>query len=385
MATVRAGGQQSHRLAIDSGSPLTALSSEKVFGTPSPGLREIELSILDHSAPSVTRFVFHSLETYDMANLTLGVGNGIDAQGFIGTTILSSFSIELAYGSKPHIVFSDAIPDNRVQLANECKRERLLDPLSGDACTAEFLTPLLGGGTVRLAGEDRELPPSRMVVPVCLMPDSFDPQSSGALQIPSSGQAATAVIATGLGTSILSRSAYNRLKDKLTTKTETTSMLHLGTGPEKVSLITIDRLALVSDETPDLGPCGEMARRRRLLVASQATLGASDQDRNGAALASLNKPVTFAVLADESPFLQGLIAELRPQTADIDLVLGGSALQQFKVHLDYPNERLVLRCHCEEEDGPCDRLPNQGCVILPYCRQESNSDAYCLKEVPTEL
>lgn|GEM_PF-5588144 len=380
-ATVRVGGPDNFRLAIDSGSALTALSSQRVFGTPSPGLREVELSVLDDSAPSVTRFVFHNLETYDMADLTLGVGAGVEAHGIIGTTILSAFSIELAYGLTPHIVFSDGIPDDRIQLANECKREFLVDPLVGDDCTAEFLTPLLGGGTIRLAGEDREIAPSRMVVPLCLMPNAFDPKAAEALETPTSGQPATALVSTGLGTSIISRSAFERLKDKLTTKTVAESTLHLPTGPEQIQLATIDRLALVSDETPNLGPCAEMARRRRMLVATPETLADADQEQNGAAIASLNKPMTFAVVADESPFLQGIIAELRPQTADIDIVLGGSALQQFQVHLDYPNERLVLRCDCVSEPGErCDQLPNQSCVVFPYCRQESNSEAYCLKE-----
>lgn len=378
LAEFRVNANETHLAAIDTGSPFTGLSAESVLGISAPPtLREIELSIVDHYAPDVTRFIFHRLQTYDVPELRLGLGNPVSAQGIIGTSLLASFSIRLVYGVDPYIVFADRIPDDRIQLATECDRGDLATADFGARCTAEFLTPPQGGGAIRIGGEDQEMAATRIVVPLCLEPEAYD--LTVGTQTKRSGMAATAVVATGMGTSLMSRSAYERLKPLLSA-TETPSTLYLPSGPESVTTITINRLAIVSNETLDLGPCGELAKRRRLLVAKESDIDPTDLEDDGAAVAELNVPQTFAIIDDESPYLQALIAELRPSVADIDVIIGGSTLANFFVNVDYPEGRVVLRCDCTEQLAACNALPNESCVVLPYCTTDVNSPAYCLKE-----
>jgi len=50
------------------------------------------------------------------------------------------------------------------------------------------------------------------------------------------------------------------------------------------------------------------------------------------------------VVADDDPLLQSLRAELRPEQPEIDGILGVHALATTEFDVDYPNNRLLLRC-----------------------------------------
>jgi hypothetical protein len=183
----------------------------------------------------------------------------------------------------------------------------------------------------------------------------------------------TAVVATGLGTSVITRSALRRLQAADPTLTAATgSTLHLPYGPEQVSTLALDRVAMVSDETNELNACGELALRRRLLIADTVALGDADKkligDKSidGASVAFHGAGVRFAVMEDQAPLIQSLRTELTPEVADVDVVLGGSFLRLFDVIADYPSSRLILRCGS-----------GQSCEILPWCGQAQDATPRC--------
>jgi hypothetical protein len=359
LVQVRYQGGPELTASIDSGSPLTIVdlgnTGHRVDG---------ELRLEDAPASQVTRFVFKNPEVFDLAPRTAGLGAGQALQSVLGVPLLRNFVVRLNYVGTSTVTFKDEIPDSRNDLASDCDAAQLLDPdpSKRPRCIGVWGGGLRGGGLVAMGGDSWELPATRLVLPVCLLPDAFDASSAtemGPQQ--QSGVAATAVLATGQGTSIMSRSLLVRLRASGATLDElSTETLHLPYGDETVTLVDVDQVVAVSDETMDLGPCGELARRRRLLVGSRAGITAFDRDHDGASVASVQK-VRFAVLDDTRPLIQGLRQELSAYVGDVDMVLGGSFLSSFQVSLDYPGQRVILEC-----------AGGTACEVLPYC---SASDA----------
>jgi len=339
------------------------------------------------------RFMFRELEVHNFEVKPVGLGATTPLGGLLGAPLLRHFTVRLDYApANPSLTLLNGIPDSTEDLADDCKHPDLAswDTAKKQRCLAVVGTPLVGGGLIEFGPADKttetELKATRLTVPLCLMPlpfnrdavkagDSAEKPKHGAAA--SSGVAAHAVLATGLGTSVIARSAFERLKAWDPTISVTSgATLNLPYGKETVSTVTLARVAVVSSETRWLGPCGELALRRRLLVGSKVGLSKEDdamlKDKtfNGASAAILSSSkaftITFAVLDDSSDLLQGLRNELRPQTPDVDVVLGGSVLKNFVVEIDYPNDRTIFRCAAR-------RTPDQ-CEILPFCAHPDNSN-----------
>jgi hypothetical protein len=65
---------------------------------------------------------------------------------------------------------------------------------------------------------------------------------------------------------------------------------------------------------------------------------------DAASAVELATPLPVAVVADAHPLLQGLRDELRPALAEVDGVLAIDALAGLSIDLDYPHDRLLIRC-----------------------------------------
>ncbi len=196
------------------------------------------------------------------------------------------------------------------------------------------------------------------------------------------------VVATGLGVSVISRSAFDRLKryhlslkDNQAPLTETKgATLYLPQGTEEVSTVEIPGIAMVSNESNDYTPCEELALRKRLLMAN-AVNGLADnpkyvyKDINGASTAQLSNPVTFAIVKDESPIIQGLRLEIQPYVANVDILLGGSFFKSFDTIIDYPNSRLILQCSEEATAA-------SSCRVLPWCSHNVDLTPHCITMTP---
>jgi hypothetical protein len=78
-----------------------------------------------------------------------------------------------------------------------------------------------------------------------------------------------------------------------------------------------------------------------------------------AAAVDLDRSIEVAVLDDGDPVLQSLRDELRPQTPELDGILGTQALGSLRLEFDYLNNRMVMRC-----------LAGEGCETLPAVRNK---------------
>lgn len=352
---------------VDTNSPFNVVSQNKTNASQSG-----ELRLQDGAHPEVTRFIFPQIEVYDFNLNQLGLNDTVEAQGIIGAPLLQNFAVHFSYGTKPTVTLSDGIPDTDQELATDCSSASLFSstPQAPPGCWAVISTPLHGGGSLLLGENLVDVPASRLVVPLCLLPDPLmsTPPASEVI-IEASGLPVMGIVATGLPTSIITRSAWQRLGDKAKNlaKEKGTAVLHLPSGDEEVSLASLERIALVSDESFDRGPCGELARRRRLQNSDQAVFQDADKERNGASVAMLNLTIEVAIIADESPLIQGLRQELRPYTPDADLLLGGDFLKNFEVEIDYPDNRLILQCAKSEIIGICEIIPWCGYTDDPLC------------------
>jgi hypothetical protein len=331
-------------------------------------------------APERSRFIFPSIPVYDLPLGPAGLVSPVRFGAVIGNPILHHFSVRLVYGDSATLTLSEAVPDDLPELAGECQVEGYLGPEKAPRtpCQALYRTPLLGGGLVRIGGELQQIAESRLVVPLCLAPALFDATASGEHGAEEeTGVATVAVIGTGMGVSLLTESSFQRLRAAGEDLPRIEGLtLHLPNGTETVALTTVPRAAIVSDESHVLGPCSELALRRRLLVARRDGLTAADRDlldereMNGASATIINQGIAFAVIRDDAPLIQGLRAELQPYTADIGAILGGSFLDQLEVTLDYPNSRTLVQCSRSLEPSAC--------RVLPWCARDSEDGPGCL-------
>jgi hypothetical protein len=344
---------------IDTGTPLLVLDQAQASQA-----SKVELRLQDGAYPPVTRFVFHDLEAWDLKVDPVGLDTPIPVRGLLGATLLANFALHLSY-VRPSLTLRDEIPDTNQELAADCDARELVSPTPGKQtrCLAAYSTVRSGEGMLAIGNDVVTLPATRLILPLCLAPLPFN---APLLRDPSadspSGVDAMAVVATGLGMSVISRSAVDRLRARGVTVQESAARrLFLPYGSEEVTIVELERAAIVSDETIDLGPCGELARRRRLLVGSAMGVRETDRDMNGAAAAIVEGKVQLAVLDDDRPLLQGLRKELSPAAAVIDVVLGGSLLKRFEVEVDYPGQRVILQCAAQGG------ATVEGCQVLPWC------------------
>ncbi len=359
---------------VETGSPLTAINAQaRAFDMPAGGplagfdllvgLQEQsgEVRLLDGDQPTVTRYIFRGLQVVDVPLQPVGLNEPTTIGGLLGATLLSHFSIRIEH-VPPRLTLSDSVSDSAGNLAADCRASSLVLPggFAAERCIGVFRTVTNGGGTLLLGNAELDLPPSRLTVNLCVGPDAFDPTAERPVAPESSGIPLSGLISTGLGTSIISRSAFQRLKAIIPELDETPRQtLHLQTGALSVSTTEIPRVALVDDRTLGLGPCGELARRRRLAIAPTVGVGSRDEGLEGAAAAVTVAPITFAIVDDDAGILQGLRQELRSLVADVEVVLGGTFFSRFVTDIDYPNGRTILQC-TEAQTG-------DGCRVYPAC------------------
>ena len=251
-----------------------------------------------------------------------------------------------------------------------------------DDCEAVVGNVFAGGGTLEVAGTEVPYPGRRPVLGACL--DAADPPEDQ-----EHGTDALLVVSTGIGPSVLAASAYQRYAAASGAPALADlpqAELHLSSTTSTVRLAEIGRLALVGhltqdNQTQDRGPCRELYLNR--LMAEGGCGGGTDGGpapascpcpngdsfcRTAAAIDRLG-PVQVAVVNDDDPALQALRDELRPDRAELDGILGGAALAPLRMELDYPSNRVVLRCR-----------GGGSCLTRPQVRSRSSlaSLATCL-------
>jgi hypothetical protein len=384
-------------LVVDTGSPLTT------FDDRSGSVHAAITSFALLDALDAVRLQIDNVRLFAGPLRAVGLGPAPFAVGAVlGGDNLGQFALGLDYRqAAPTLLLSSSITACSCELA--------------DACQAVLPFTLSGGQELLAVGDSvYALPATRVLVDVCLEPlvdpvNSPDPEyqrcaGTTGIQYPpytSTGVETRLLVATGFPGFALGSGVYDRLRGSGAAQALVASspaQLHLpdpdDDGPPPagstigpgltVGTTTIGgggvaALAMVSREFY-LGPCGELARSRRLRrtppgrpragenacldlqrsdmpkpdcvnlapgMHSDACYDFDDKggkDSPAAAVIELDTPIPTLVVDDNSPLLSGINSDVRPQGASVEGVIGTEVLRRLVTTIDYPAARLIARC-----------------------------------------
>jgi hypothetical protein len=329
-----------HAAVIDTGSPITVLD----VGSGDVGRRLASLELLRH--PTATSPVLGVRARFTAVNAILGTlgsvgeGAGQKITAVVGGDVLSQVALRLDPDASQIRLFPDIAGS---------------DEAHENSCAAVIPFILAGGGNY-LDGVDRvRFPPTRIVVGMCANAAPDLPTCSTTPCLPS-GQDTLLLVTTGVDWTILSRTAFKKVTglDDATVDALPTAPVFFTSAqtPQNLHHTSIPRYAIVGHEG-GRGPCTELFTRRLMtqgpcsdaMLAAQ-TCPCSDNQSSCAAAATveMSQDLEVAMIEDTDPQLQALRNELRPAVADIDGLLGMSALRSLVTDIDYPNQRAIIVC-----------------------------------------
>jgi hypothetical protein len=236
----------------------------------------------------------------------------------------------------------------------------------GRSCDAVFDSPFRGGGTLVIGGTEVSFTNWRIAIDACIAP-----RPARLLSQSARGANVLLVLSTGVGTSILSRSAYERYREVDPTL-PTIEMLpehtvFLPSGPVTGALTSLANLALVGNSDSNArAPCRQMWANH-LLAARDCRLGDDCPCTSGNNFCGVPSVVELEplggipvlIVPDGNETLQSLRAELRPDRPEVDGILGADALRTLELDIDYPHDRLLMRCVDRERCGARVALPDK--------------------------
>lgn len=234
------------------------------------------------------------------------------------------------------------------------------------SCDAVFDSPFWGGGTLLLGGTEVGFSNWRIAIDACIAP-----KPERLLAQSARGVNALFVLSTGLGPSLLGRTAYERYRANDPTLPTVESLpeetVLLPSGPIVGSRTTLPSLALVGNSTSNpAAPCQQMWASH-LLAAHDCRLGDDCPCPPGDAFCPIPAVVEVAPLAgltvlivpDSDQTLQSLRAELRSDQPEVDGILGSEAIEALQLDIDVVHNRLVMRCIDRTTCGARVALPNR--------------------------
>lgn len=361
----RAGGALVVAVRIDDAAPVTAvldvmspLTVVDAALDATPRRRGVNLALLGHrSATDATlitraRFATTALFLHPCATATpceVGLPGAPTAIGAVlGADTLRGDALRVRAADNQIAVLPDVAGDGEA-------RDKV--------CDAEVPSPFYGGGTLVVNGTELTFAGLRPTLGVCLSPDptNADPTQRGV--------DAALVLSTGIGPSILAQSRYATWR--AATNGPTLDQLPpatvlLPSGPLEGRLATLDGLALVGSASAPRGACREVASHHLLTDRDCLPADGDACPCTDASFCSVPSVVELAtsfealIVPDDEPLLQALRTELRPAQPEIDGVLGLSALATTEFDVDYPHNRLLLRCAAA------------GCVARPALRDRAS-------------
>lgn len=323
---------------LDTGSAVTLVAAAN---------RERRVVTIDLKNGDATRARF-DLVTAILAPLEkVGADPPITVGGIVGGDVLSriAFRIDPVAGS--------ALLFPAIAGTNEAHE---------DACDAVFPIAIGGGGQYVIGDEQVLYQATRIAVPACT--GSAADAASGP-----TGKDAFFLLATGVGRTVLARSAWKRITGATDAEIDalpTTTLYLGGAAGVTVATATLPDLELVAREADERGPCLELYLSRVLSSLSscpqtvmdafdlQCTCTGDDPDCSAGAAAELRREVPVVLLDDAHPLLQSIRNELRPTFAEVDGLIGMETLGSFLLDIDYPGGRLIFRC----AGGVCKHRPH---------------------------
>jgi len=331
---VDAGAGTLGSMLIDPGTPLTTLEF-----CPDEVRTRVDLEVVSATDTRITRARFLALPVLNQPALTLGLDQPGAPQltrvdGVIGADVLKSFAVRFALdpgqpqGPTVQLFPATAGSDSEHALA----------------CDSVLPFLLVGGGGVVIDGHLQSVSASRVVISACLEPIAFNGQilAPPGERPPPSGVDLALVLSTSTGPLVLGASAVRRLEAVRGQPVPLApATLELPSGALPVGVSGTGRLTLVQDDDRNLGPCEELAQARELEATGVCP-------RSGlcsaAAYVEIERALTLVGAPDEAEVLQSLRTELRPFTREIDGLLGAEALRDVVLDVDYPSQRMIMRC-----------------------------------------
>jgi hypothetical protein len=400
MALVSVDGAPAGRAILDTGTPITIWNAPLTEHLPEVKRREVRILGVSYGGAPPTRAILRRTMTVAAPlGTVVGSDGPVTPVALLGGDLLVNFSVEVGFAAPQLVLWpeqsaSDSFLSSAGYAVIHAKRRG-----GGEL---ESLAPREGIGP---AGP-YQYPSSMLLLRACANPTLFDreqplaPRCCGNDQRTlASGSDLSLVVGTGHGPVILSRAAWERVTRGMGQPPPTTTgPLLVVTDQREITATwsTLPRLALVdreADAAVDPGPCVELGRSRRLeqVALAQSRNGdhavcalPCDQDprsehraQNSAAYLELGGQIPVAVIDDGDRLLQTLRAEIRPEGAEVDGILGAGALVNARVELDYRSQpaRAIFSCEATAPPtdcrsvGRCPRLPKEGqthsCFGLP--------------------
>ncbi len=281
------------------------------------------------------------------------------------------------------ILGADSLAGDDIRLALASDQISIFANVAGDeggrsaVCDAVLPSPYRGGGTAIVNGTELGYAGRRITIGACVAfaPDPARPQSQR-------GVDTLFVVSTAIGPSILGVAAYARYRlaeGAVPPALEAlpVAAVLLPSGLTSGHVATLPSIAFVGfDQSTSRGPCREQFAHHLLLqhdCLPTDDCPCADGGGNNAgntfcsvpAIVELAPTAGFPVLviSDADPTLQALRTELRPDQAEVDGILGTSALRTIELDADYPHDRVLLRCdQAAGSDASCvtrPELPDQ--------------------------
>jgi hypothetical protein len=401
LASLSIDGEGEGLAVVDTGFPVTVMDVPNPETPPRIRRRTLRVRAAGPAGVMATRAVLRDVLVLETRLGAIGPEDApVRPKLILGAGITSGFALELAFATPAMTLWA---------------RQPAADAFLSAAGYAVLRADRVGGGEL----EAREPPDrfgtrpphqyarSRIVVRACGAPTAFDPE----LPLPdrccrsderrlSTGADLALLLASGVGPTVLGRSAFQRVvaATGMSFAPISDRPLRLASTSRSIPAVwhRLPRLALIDQEATagdDPGPCAELARSRRLeqVAIRQARTPAlapcalpcdrdprePDRARNSAAYVELADGIEVAVIDDAEPFLQGLRADVRPEGPEIDGILGAAALAPTRLELDFGNTPVRSIWSCDPDAAPgrcravarCPRLRARGqerrCYGLP--------------------
>jgi hypothetical protein len=364
-------------LLVDSAFPYSSLSRGTCPSSPGwtyTGRMEIHDGL---SATAPLRADFSNVGLLDICPGPSGDA-ATQAYGVLGGPLLSNFAVDFSFprdGANPQpasMTLWPAFPGSDDQLA----------------INGQVALRFEGRGSFTVAQGDGEasltLPGARVVLAACTGPPAFaatDPAQTclhGETEVRASGTNLLLAVGTGVGPTILSQTAWEKVAAALGLPADAGTDGELFTAfttdqkERKARFVSLPRMALFQSTTDSnwLGPCAELARARRIewTLANQDA-GAcfqpcdvsGDTPQATRPYLELGGTLTAAVVPDTSAIILSLNGDT-PAKPHIDGIVGAATLLGTRMRIDYtatPQGRVIANC--------LDNEPRDQCFAAPAC------------------
>lgn len=384
LASIRRDDGRTATVVVDTAFDVSTLSRGPCPSGPMASdrgsLYRSSLALLDATpGSSAVRAIVRNIDLFDICSGPAG-DPSVQPAGALGGTLLGQFSVAFEVPRDPGRPASMTFYDR--------------DPAPGDflAVAGYAVLKFRGRGGADIiadngSGNSVRISSTRAILRACVAPrprgDALELCSVGDAAKKATGVDLSLALATGDGPLVLGEHAWARVAQVLGVPAGAGETHPLSTPhavvPVAARWVTVPRMALVDREgDKDPGACAQLARGRRIeWVEAHSGQGACFQpcDVSGnlavssAAYVELAGTIPVAVVADMTPFLQGLNADYTSGQPSVDGVMGAGALSGTRFEVDYrnsPDQRVILSC--------LDDTPADACRTAPRCQRLSTDN-----------